>query len=65
MLNRHYISALASQGRARVLHVDMPRAIVAVRFNPPRGGAPGWPRNVVALRCVPYSEACSVRGLIR
>lgn len=64
MLNTHYIARLAAAGRARVMHVDYPSDRVAVRLLAPVGGAPGWPKNVVALRFVPYRDAAHMRGLV-
>lgn len=59
------MALLAIEGRARLLALDMRRGVCMVRFNPPAGGAAGWPRNVVALRPVAYSVARSMRGLIK
>ena len=61
----HHLERLALMGRAKAVHLDMKRAVVMVRVFPPVGGAPGWPRNVVALRPVAYSVARSMRGLIK
>lgn len=57
MLNTQYVEQLAAQGRAQVMHLDMARRVCLVRLDPPAGGAPGWPRNVVALRAIPYAIA--------
>lgn len=51
-------------GRARVVALDMARGACMVRLLPPSGGIVGWPRNVVALRRIPYIAARGMRGLI-
>lgn len=65
MTNSHHIARLAAAGRARIVLVDSPRAVCTVRLDPPKGGAPAWPCNVVALRCIPYDAAVAMRGLIQ
>lgn len=64
MSNYKRIEALAMLGRARVVALDMARGACMVRLLPPSGGIVGWPRNVVALRRIPYIAARGMRGLI-
>ncbi len=57
MLNTQFVETLATQGRARVIHLDSARRVCMVRLDPPPGGSLIWPANVVALRSVPYDVA--------
>ncbi len=64
-LNLDFVATLAAAGRARVVHLDWPRGKAMLRLDPPPGGAPTWPANVVALRQAPYLDARHVPGLVR
>lgn len=64
MTNTQHVAKLAAVGRAHVVRLDHERAACVVRLDPPRGGAAGWPVNVVALRVIPYNAARGMRGLI-
>lgn len=65
MINTHHIARLAACGRAQIVLVDAARRSCTVRLNPPHGGAPGWPHNVVAVRTIPYNSALAMRGLVK
>ncbi len=64
-VNIAFVSTLAARGRARVVRLDWPRGRAMLRLDPPPGGVSNWPANVVALRAVPYFDACRMPGLLK
>ena len=64
-VNLAFVAALAARNRARVVHLDGHKGTAMLRLDPPPGGHPTWPANVVALRAVPYADACRMPGLVK